>query len=351
MVSCILSCGSGPGIDTRRQHHKSCLFNKRIIAAIPKLEEQNNLMRKLITLILCVTGLYSSAQQTDSIVLKNAVLYYYSYGQGQPIIILSGGPGVSAHQEDDLAKELSKKYRAILFDQRGTGRSWTAPFDSTTINLTTALSDLDTLRQHLKQKQLIISGHSWGAILAAAYAEKYPSNVRSLILIGPGELDLQMTPVVNASIHVRDQIVDDTAFYYWSDSARAAAEPLKSDSVLRRITWSNFTYDRKKLDSVMIQVNHGSFSRKMGSLMWYSLVKQKFNIVESLRKKYKGNALVIFGWQDPVGSITYPMYEKALPNATIKGINKCGHMPTVEQPAEFYQAIFSFLDKGSAKTR
>lgn len=308
-------------------------------------------MRQLFTLIISLTTLYSSAQKSDSIVLKNAVLYYYSYGSGDPVIILSGGPGVSAHQEDDLAKELSKKYRAILFDQRGTGRSWTEPFDSTTINLTAALNDLDTLRQHLKQKKLIISGHSWGAILAAAYAEKYPSKVRSLILIGPGELDLQMTPVVNASIHVRDQIVDDTAFYYWSDSARAAAEPIKSDSVLRRITWSNFTYDRRKLDSVMIQVNHGNYSRKMGSLMWRSLVKQNFDVVQSLRKKYRGDALVIFGWQDPVGSITYPMYEKAFPRAIIKGINKCGHMPTIEQPTEFYEAVFNFLDKTTSKHR
>ncbi|MCG2612940.1 alpha/beta hydrolase [Terrimonas sp. NA20] len=302
-------------------------------------------MRKLLALILSFMAFYATAQEADSIVLKNAVLYYYSYGSGEAVIILSGGPGVSAHQEDDLAIVLSKKYRAILFDQRGTGRSRVQPFDSTTINLGTALSDLDTLRKHLKQKQLTISGHSWGAILAAAYAEKYPANVRSLMLIGPGELDLQMTPVVNASIHVRDQIADDSAFYYWSDSARAAAEPARSDSVLRRITWSNFTCDRKKLDSVMIQVNHGSYSRKMGSLMWYSLVKQKFNIVQSLRKKYKGDALIIFGWQDPVGSITYPMYEKAFPKATIKGINKCGHMPSVEQPTVFYEAILNFLDK------
>ncbi|MET0466405.1 MAG: alpha/beta hydrolase [Chitinophagaceae bacterium] len=302
-------------------------------------------MRKLLTILLSLTALCASAQKADSIVLKNAVLYYYSYGSGEPIIILSGGPGVSAHQEDDLAIELSKKYRAILFEQRGTGKSRVQPFDSTTINLAAALTDLDTLRQHLKQQQLTISGHSWGAMLAAAYAEKYPANVRSLILIGPGELDLQMSPIVNASIHVRDQIIDDSAFYYWSDSARAAAEPEKADSALRRISWSNFTYDRKKLDSVMVQVNHGTYSRKMGSFMWYSLVKQKFNIVQSLRNKYKGDALVIFGWQDPVGSITYPMYEKAFPRAVIKGINKCGHMPTVEQPTEFYQAVFSFLEK------
>lgn len=300
-------------------------------------------MRKFFVLLLSFLSITVYAQKTDSLVLKDAVLYYYTYGTGQPVLILSGGPGVSALQEDDLAKELSKKYQAILLDQRGTGKSWTKPFDSTTINLTTALSDIDQLRRHLKTEQLIISGHSWGGILASAYAEKYPANVKSLILIGAGELDLKMTPVINASIQVRNQISDDSAFYYWSDSAHAAANPEKADFELRKITWSNFTYDRKKLDSVMIQVSHGSYSRAMGMLMWKSLVKQQFNIVDSLRKKYKGSALIVFGWQDPVGSITYPMYEKAFPRAVVKGINRCGHIPTVEQPGEFYKIVFDYL--------
>ena len=51
------------------------------------------------------------------------------------VLLLSGGPGVSAFMVEPIAKILSKNYQSILFEQRGTGKSVTNPFDSTTINL------------------------------------------------------------------------------------------------------------------------------------------------------------------------------------------------------------------------
>lgn len=167
-------------------------------------------MKHRLLLLLVVMCFKVVAQKADSIKLSNAVLYYYTYGQGEPILILSGGPGVSSHQEDDLAMTLSKGYKAILFDQRGTGKSWTKPIDTTTINIKTAIADIEILRKHLKIDKLTISGHSWGAMLASVYAAHYPNNVKNLILIGGGELDDVMTDVVNDNVDMRFQLSDTT---------------------------------------------------------------------------------------------------------------------------------------------
>jgi len=103
----------------------------------------------------------AQGQRADSLTVPGAVLYYYTYGQGTPLVVLSGGPGVASHQEDDVAQRLGQRYRVILFDQRGTGRSRTTPFDSTTINLCQAVADLDAPRRHLGLRQINLYGHSW----------------------------------------------------------------------------------------------------------------------------------------------------------------------------------------------
>lgn len=302
-------------------------------------------MRYSLFIILLLLGIQASAQKEDSVVLENASLHYYVYGSGEPILILSGGPGLSSHQEDDLAVYLSKNYQSILFDQRGTGNSWTTPMDSSTINIQTAINDIEVLRKHLKINQLVICGHSWGAMLASAYTEKYPKHVKSLLLIGGGELDLTLNSIVDENVSHQLQLSDTTSWDYWSDSTVIKKDPQKAAFEIRKLSWLLLSYDRKKIDAIMKQASHGEYNVKMGNLMWRSLRKEKFNIINGLANKYKGKTLVVFGWQDPIGLTTLHQYQKAYPKALIKGINKCGHMPSVEQPKEYFEIITSFLNQ------
>lgn len=300
-------------------------------------------MRHSILIILFFIGLQAYAQKEDSVVLGNASLHYFIYGSGEPILILSGGPGLSSHQEDDLALNLSKNYQSILFDQRGTGKSWTTPMDSSTINLQTAINDIEVLRKHLKINQLVICGHSWGAMLASAYAEKYPKQVKSLILIGGGELDITLSSIVDENVSHQLQLSDTTAWDYWSDSTVIKKDSQKAEYEIRKLRWLLISYDRNKIDDILKQAAHGVYNIKMGNLMWESLRKEKFNLINGLATKYKGKTLVVFGWQDPIALTTLHQYQRAYPNALIKGINQCGHMPSVEQPKEYFESINSFL--------
>ncbi len=132
-------------------------------------------MKKFIStiiLILVLADVYG--QKLDSIAYKYGHLFYHSYGNGETIIMLSGGPGNNALQLESVALKLSQKNRVVLLEQRGTGRSIPSKFDEETINIKSALSDINLLLDHLNLKNAIILGHSYGAELAIIYAFNFP---------------------------------------------------------------------------------------------------------------------------------------------------------------------------------
>lgn len=101
---------------------------------------------------------------------------------GVPVIVLHGGPGggCSPYMRRFFDPAF---YRAILFDQRGCGRS--RPHAEIAANTTTHLiADIDLIRRHFGIERAILFGGSWGATLALAYAQAHPDAVESLILRG-----------------------------------------------------------------------------------------------------------------------------------------------------------------------
>src|SRR5690606_2463740 len=75
------------------------------------------------------------------------------------------------------------RYRIVLFDQRGSGRS--TPHADLTDNTTWDLvADIEKLRRHLGIERWQVFGGSWGSTLALAYAETHPNAVTELVLRG-----------------------------------------------------------------------------------------------------------------------------------------------------------------------
>ncbi len=101
---------------------------------------------------------------------------------GIPVVFLHGGPG-SGCQPSHRRLFDPRKYRIILFDQRGCGRS--TPYgcieDNTSAHL---VADMEQIRQQLKINEWILFGGSWGATLAILYARQHASRVAGLVLRG-----------------------------------------------------------------------------------------------------------------------------------------------------------------------
>lgn len=111
-------------------------------------------------------------------------LYYEECGNpnGKPVVFVHGGPGGGTGPQDRRYFN-PKKYRIILIDQRGAGKSTPAAElnENTTWDL---VVDLETLRSFLKIEKWQVFGGSWGSTLALTYAITHPTRVTELVLRG-----------------------------------------------------------------------------------------------------------------------------------------------------------------------
>ncbi|HKE44891.1 MAG TPA: prolyl aminopeptidase [Steroidobacteraceae bacterium] len=111
-------------------------------------------------------------------------IYYEECGnpRGKPALFVHGGPGAGAGKDSRRFFD-PKRYRIVLFDQRGCGRSkpHASLVDNTTWHL---VEDIERLRENLGVERWLVFGGSWGSTLALAYAQTHPERVSALVLRG-----------------------------------------------------------------------------------------------------------------------------------------------------------------------
>ena len=124
--------------------------------------------------------------------LSDHRIYWEEYGTlaGEPVMVMHGGPGAGSHSSSARFFD-PQRYRVILFDQRGCGKSTpsaseddarAALTDNTTKHL---IDDVSALRHELSiNGKMHLFGGSWGSTLALAYAIAHPATVQTLILRG-----------------------------------------------------------------------------------------------------------------------------------------------------------------------
>src|SRR4051812_41336869 len=111
-------------------------------------------------------------------------LYFEESGNpaGKPVVFVHGGPGGGTEPKQRRFFDPAR-YRIILFDQRGCGKS--TPHASLVDNTTWHLvADMEALREKLGIAKWQVFGGSWGSTLALAYSQKHPERVSELVLRG-----------------------------------------------------------------------------------------------------------------------------------------------------------------------
>ena len=113
----------------------------------------------------------------------------YGNPSGKPAAVMHGGPGSGSSPGTARLFDPSR-YRIVLFDQRGCGRSTPHASDPATdlSQNTTAhlIADIERLRAHLGLDRWLLFGGSWGSTLILAYAEQHPRRVSEIVLNGVG---------------------------------------------------------------------------------------------------------------------------------------------------------------------
>ncbi|MGE5829885.1 MAG: alpha/beta fold hydrolase [Micromonosporaceae bacterium] len=271
--------------------------------------------------------------------IRDVSLFVDVVGHGPPLLLMHGGPSAD-HYTMLPFRQLADRFTVIFYDHRCNGRSTGAPVESMTWQNLTA--DADALRAELGFERWAVLGHSFGGQVALEYALRYPDRLSHLVLLdtsGDSRWSQQNAPEV---------------------LAKRGYSPKKVELVRR---WFNGEYRSWEWYPIFTRIAgayqyDNSFRllvRQLREGAWRAKIRPEAAIF--------ANAHLIKGWtvMDRLGEITAPTLVMAgqddfvfppecqrllaagIPDAHLLIIERAGHNPHEERPAEVMQAVTEFL--------
>jgi proline iminopeptidase len=268
-------------------------------------------------------------------------LHYRAAGSGTPAIFLSGGPGCEVDYLVPAAEFLPSTYQRLFLEQRGTGRSMPVAVNEQTMTLRLVVEDLEALRVHLRQERLLLVGHSWGGMLAMAYAAAHPARVDALILIGSGGPTLEFTSWFGDNIEARMRPEDLEARRYWEQAVERGLDPDKGMTEAVRAITPAYFFDRKKGLEFASQLKDGMMHMQVNRLLFGDMAKG-YDLRSGLGSLDRP-VLIVHGHQDPIGVKTAEDIHRVIPKSQLEYISRSGHFPWLEQPDAFGSIVTRFL--------
>jgi proline iminopeptidase len=281
-----------------------------------------------------------------------ASLYARTIGEGQPVIVLHGGPDFDHAYLLPEMDQLADAFRIIYYDQRGRGRS-AENVRPEGVTLASDLEDLDRVRRHFGLDAPVLLGHSWGAVLALEYALRHPSRVSHLVLMNPAPVSAGQLAVLRAAYLAqlgsdmeRQREITATAAYKEGDpDAVAARYRIHFKHALHRPA------DYQKLISRMAAQFHAQ--GKDGILKAWAIENRLYrdtwerpgyDLLPKLRA-LRMPTVVIVGGRDFIPPRIAAEIAQAIPDATFVRIEECGHFAYLECASGVRGAIGEFLKR------
>ncbi len=309
----------------------------------------------LIILIFCLEENYAQSNLTENKLnqwflstgnwQEDPQIYVKEIGNGtEPVIMLHGGWGAEHSGLTNAIKGLENEYRFIFYEQRGSLRS---PFPDSLITFKQHINDLELLRQELKLNKMIILGHSMGAVLASAYASKYPQHIKKLVLISPAHLkepfpeedkDIQHQQyLANKKFQNRIDITQELQKYNL-DKKRSSLNS-KEETIKSRINFGKLMlYDISK----WTELSNGKalYKGKVYDLTARTYPKDGWNYYAEFKKQKYPISIIIgdHDWLD-FGNNLYKKWNKEVPRIKMTSIKNAGHMPWIDQSTELIKQL------------
>ncbi len=284
-------------------------------------------------------------QEYEVVSVPDGSLWTTRQGNGPALVCCHGGPGLWDYLGPvaEMVDDLVTVYR---YDQRACGRSTGGPL----YDVTTAVADLDALRDHWNLPQWIVLGHSWGATLALAYCLAYPSRVRALIYLSGTGIDASWKEEYHRN---KDALLTPSEQRQLADlrAQLSVAQGVEFDAVERaycELSWSTDIADRSHarelarqlfVDGLHINFQVNRLLGKDGD----RFIQQPTMIerIATLRIP----TLVIHGALDPRPARVARHFAKLVPSASYLELPQVGHLPWIEQPDLLRGALRPFLTR------
>jgi proline iminopeptidase len=290
-------------------------------------------------------------------------IYHFSDGEGEPILVLHGGPAYGFESEWEGLSKLNDEYKFIYYHQRGCGKS-TKPIKgfkskdykqlgelSNTLGFKAQIADIEKIRKILDKDKLTLVGHSFGGLIATLYAVEFHENVNALILISPADV-IRLNPnkdslfdliEKNLTEERKKDFVDFQKRLF--DFSPKLFEKTEKDLINQQVEFAQFFKEalgKKNQHILNIKPElYGGWT----TMAYYVDMGSEHDWSKHL-SKVKAPVLIIGGEED-ITKNTHADYVKYLPkdNVEVKMITGATHFSFYEKPEEFAKIVKPFLNK------
>lgn len=321
-----------------------------------------------VTIIACnqISHKKNSSENTSQALFKieegfvdahGALIYYMAVGKGQPLVIVHGGPGASHDYFLPYLMPLARKNRLIFIDERGSGKSEKLE-NASTYTVENMVEDVEAVRQTLELGKISLLGHSYGGVLAQAYALKYQENLSHLILCSTfhsaskmNEVFKKMKEKMSPELCAKIDKMEKEGLYGHGKTH----EKGRYTSEYMVAAWGDgyFPYlYQNHPDANYDPIANGIMSWDLYKEMWGAhgefIIDGNLKTVEYTDRlsTIKVPTLVTVGDNDECApSLSAEMHQK-IAGSKLVVFPKSGHMTFVDQPNLFIKTINDFLNSG-----
>lgn len=300
-------------------------------------------MKKLIIFTFLIVNIMSFAQTEKTIISGDSKLHYKVFGQGKPILIINGGPGMNCEGFAFIAEELSKMdYQTIIYDQRGTGKSHLEKANEETITMDLMVQDIENLRRHLKIQKWTIFGHSFGGIMEAYYATKHPETIDKLIFSSSGGVNMKFLDYLSMRMNANLSKSENDSLAVLQEKFNAGDRTKELLEARANILANAYVYDKSNASIIAQRLTQINF--EINSLVIQNLQKIKFDCSKDF-KNFNKPVLVLQGDNDIISVDTANEIVDSFPNSKLVLMENCGHYGWLDAKKIYLNSIQEFLRK------
>jgi proline iminopeptidase len=306
-----------------------------------------------LIVIVCCSPETSPKESTDGYIkVSNDIeLYYRITGVASAqdtIVVIHGGPGAGMNAVLNPVLPLADHFVLLFYDQRGGGKS-SLPKDTSLLSADYFVEDLEKVRRYFKLESMNLLAHSFGSILVAEYAKRFPARVKRMAFIGAvGPNRQEAARVYQTSPDSPDTLLSNRAQRLLTELLQGSADNpvencLEYEYINRRlaelngekVTWSGTVCDAPtEAVAYYYQFTAQISPRSFGN--WdYTIGMDHID----------SPLLVIHGNKDSLGAYSQESWANAFPNGQLTTIPEAANSAITDQPNLVITQIVDFFKK------